>query len=157
MHQSTLNKAFGIGLALLACWLIAGTFLSGKKQPTTTQTTGTTGSSQATGVQSEKIPFDLRDVEAAGGWAKLSPRQREWAWAKYRHDLTSIRKAVNNLLLHRIATDPDFKMKPQYAEMNSALELLNQAISEVERGGPDQDPTPHQILINECIAAINKR
>jgi hypothetical protein len=156
MHQSTLNKAFGIGLALLACWLIAGTFLSGKTNATT-PTTATKATTEATGVQSEKIPFALRDMEAAGGWDKMTRRQREWAWAKYRHDLIAIRKAVNDLLLHRMATDPDFKLKPQYAEMNSALELLSQAISEVEHGGPDQDPTPHHILIEQCIAAINKR
>jgi len=148
IHQSTLNKAFGIGLALLAFCLIAATFFIGKKNGTTTWTTATT--------QGEKIPFDLRDMEAQGGWDNMSRRQREWAWAKYRHDLIAIRRAVNNLLLRRLATDPDFKMKPQYAEMNSALMLLNQAISEVERGGPDQDPTPHQILIEQCIAAINK-
>jgi hypothetical protein len=150
MHQSTLNKVFAVGLAILACWLIAGSFLSGKKNGTTS-TTSTTATAQ-----DEKIPFDLRDVEAQGGWDKMTRRQREWGWAKYRHDLVAIRKAVNNLLLHRIATDRDFKMKPQYAEMNSALSLLNQAISEVERGGPDQDPTPHQILIEQCTAAINK-
>jgi hypothetical protein len=148
MQQSTLNRVFAVGLAILAVWLLAGTYLSTKKNGTATSTGAAT--------QADKIPFNLRDFEAAGGWDKMSPRQREWAWAKYRHDLIAIRRAVNNLLLHRIATDPDFKMKPQYAEMNSALMLLNQAISEVERGGPDQDPTPHQILIEQCMAAINK-
>jgi hypothetical protein len=148
MQQSTLNKVFAVGLAVLAFWLLAGTYLTTTKNGTATWTGGTS--------QADKIPFNLRDVEAAGGWDKLSPRQREWAWAKYRHDLIAIRKMVNNLLLHRIATDPDFKLKPQYAEMNSAIQLLNQAISDVERGGPDQDPTIHQSLIDQCIAAINK-
>jgi hypothetical protein len=147
MQQSTLNRVFVVGLAILAFWLLAGTYMS---------TTNGTPAWRSGTTHADKIPFNLRDMDAAGGWDKLSPRQREWAWAKYRHDLISIRQTINNLLLHRQATNPNFKLTPQFAQMNSAIQLLTNAISDVESGGPDEDPTKYQSLIDQCIEAIKR-
>jgi hypothetical protein len=104
-----------------------------------------------------KIPVTLQEIVDAGGYWALSPKQRQWVFTTIRDSLRRCRQAVKNRLATGIATVPDFKARPQYEQMCNAIGLINQALDELGRAGPDAiDPTVHSRLIDECVDALQR-
>jgi hypothetical protein len=155
MNRPITLKQMGIGiLAVVAVLAFLGAADFAKRSSTPG---GPTIASGPPALDPNKVPLTVQEIVDAGGYWALSPRQRQWVFTTIRDSLRRCRQAVKNRLTTGVATVPDFKARPQYEQMSNAISLINHALDELGKAGPDAiDPLVHSRLIDECVEALQR-
>ena len=98
----------------------------------------------------------LARLVARGGYDSLDETQKAACTGFYLSDLGQLRRAVHERLRLSLATIPGFQYRPQYAQMIRALQLLDQAIADLQQQGTATDCTQYQVLIDEVDQALRR-
>jgi hypothetical protein len=98
----------------------------------------------------------LAQIVRTRGYQALNAKQKAACHQLYRADLLALETEVGNRLQLGMQTIPRFQLLPQYQQMNTALTLLDQALSNLQRQGTRVDCTRYQPLISETIKALQR-
>jgi hypothetical protein len=102
----------------------------------------------ASDITGGKVPVTMIDVQRAGGFDHLTPKQQTWVREKYLHDLQVLAEEVQR----RRFVYASSRQRKHLTECDRVMVLLADALNKAQDG----DPTLTQPLMEEVIDALRR-